>query len=244
MNPKRRGVYLSPDWHRFVKRKPRPRKNPSYARNPGKSSMMTWVLLGGAAFLFLTPSGRALASRFTGGATALPGGVPTGSVRLADGTWRTPTGQILGTPVGTSGYLAPLASLVPGITSMLTGWLRGLSDTSSATTIGTAPILDGGGVTMGTPDILSGPYEWNVGEPLPPIPDLTLSSPSSSDFWSDIDTSGWWGNLGPVDPYAGPVPVMELDLTPLPDWQPIDYGFTGLGRVKAKYRFRQPSSFR
>lgn len=259
---KRRGVYLSSHWHHFIKHPRRTKKNP-YRYNPGKGgSMMTWVLVGGAAFLFLTPSGRALASRFTGGAvTGLPAGIPAGSVRLPDGTYRTPTGQIIGTPVsGAPGYLAPLASLVPGIASTIGNWIRGLSDTSSATTSGT--ILDGsGGVAAGdltgTHDILTGGYQ--IGDPLPPIPDLpdtTLQTPSTVDFWSGIDTSGWWGNLSPIDPLAGPVPVLDLSLSVgdvAPDPALIDAvsGFMGLGQMQMtggisrhRVRFRQPPSTR
>jgi len=250
VNPKRR-VYLSPHWHHFVKRKPRPKKNP-YARNPrgGGGGMMMWVLLGGAAYLFLTPGGRALAARFTGG-----GGLPAGAVRLADGTYRLPSGQIVGTPTAGSGsnpWMAPLVSLVPTATSWLTSWLRGLSDTSSATVAGGLPI-DTGGVTMGTPDILSGAYSWSMGDPLPAIPDLTLQGGGEGgfDFWSDIDTSGWWGQDAPLSLDAGPVPVLDLSLSPgdftWPEWSPEwgaagdVSGFFGLGYAR---RLRQPPSYR
>jgi hypothetical protein len=255
-NAKRRGVYLSPEWHHFVKRKPRTKKNPyRYRRNPGGGSMMTWVLLGGAAFLFLTPTGRAMAARFTGG-IGLPAGIPAGSVRLPDGTYRTPTGQIIGTPIsGAPGYLAPLASLVPGITATVGGWLSGLFSSSSATTPGTIITSEppGAGDLSGTHDILTGGYQ--IGDPLPPIPDLVLGSPGSTDFWSGIDTSGWWGNIGvPIDPFAGPVPVLDLSLSPVldaPDPALMDAvsGFMGYGQVQhagptGRYRFRQPPSFR
>jgi hypothetical protein len=246
-----------PSWRRRSRRNPLPIIGArSYARNPKSGFMMPWLLVGGAAFLFLTPSGRALAARFTGGA-AVPSSFPAGTVRLADGTYRLPSGQIVGTPTGGTGsnlWMAPLTSLIPVTTGWLTSWLRGLSDTSSATTVGgTAPILDGGGggVTMGTPDILSGAYDWSVGQPLPAIPDLTLASPGTSDFWSGIDTSGWWGNLGPVDPLAGPVPVLDFSLAALPDLPNLDAinevsGFMGLGELhpNIKHRFRQPHSYR
>jgi hypothetical protein len=213
---------------------------------------MTWVLIGAAAFLFVTPQGRAMAARFTGG-IGLPAGIPPGSVRLPDGTYRTPTGQIIGTPMsGAPGYLAPLASLVPWATTTIGSWLGGLFTGSSATTPGVIiDNADGGSVT-GTPDVLSGAYAWNVGDPLPPIPDLVIGSPSSTDFWSGIDTSGWWGNIGtPIDPFAGPVPVLDLSLTPADSLDAFNVaeGFMGLGQVQhtgpiGRYRFRQPPSFR
>src|SRR5262245_31584115 len=139
----------------------------------------TLLLVGGAAaFLFLTPQGQALMGG-GGQAAQLPAGVPTGSQRLTNGQWLTPTGQVLGTPyagyqpaqVSTGGQL--IGAAIAAAPTIL-GWFARLFG-------GTAGGTGGGGAT-GSPGTGGGAS----------IPGGNGGLPSDGSIWggSGADVSG------------------------------------------------------
>jgi len=188
------------------------------------------VVIGGGLFLFLSPQGRALTARLTGG--AVPSTYPAGTVRLADGSYRLPSGQIVGAPASgglTTQLMGQAVGLIPSLTTSIASWLRGLASGSSATglitpgmDVGTVPgdVLGTGAETGTAPDILTSPGFWTYGEPLPPIPTLP-----------DLTLSDWWS----VDGAALAAPT--FDLVGADTWADysMDYsGFMGLGRRRGR----------
>lgn len=294
MNPPKRrhrahrGAYLSREWGHFVLRGAAKHRHRRYRRNPaaGKSHMGTYLMLGGAAYLFMTSGGRALLSNITGGlglgvggATVaadqsnIPSNLPAGSVRLSNGTYRTPTGQIYAAPPAGSNQVNLAAPIVTAAVQTGTGWLvnwiKNLGSTSSAgggatVTPGTGDTstvsgtvagdpLGTGASTTTAPDILSG-----SGSALPDLPPLgeTTVGAGGTDFWSGINTTALWGNMATADAVAagdqaalttGPVPVLELTLSSpaLPDLPPLpDYTQPAdVASLMGLGRFRLPARY-
>ena len=191
----------------------RPRRNPSRGERGGMSTG-TLLLLGGAAFVLLTPQGRALLSGLGlgTGSSSIPSSLPVGTVRLANGQYRMPNGQIVGAPltgqtamVGSS--IAPIITAsvqsLPTLVSLfrqLFPTTGGASAQISATGGGAAPVeIPIGSLTLSDGSVLEigGVTDWGL-TPLTLGSDLTLEGP---DFWSGTPTiemtNTWSSELDP-----------------------------------------------
>ncbi len=133
-----------------------------HRRNPARGSAGglgtgTLLLLGGAAFVLLTPQGRALISGLglgTGGGS-IPSSLPVGTVRLANGQYRMPNGQIVGAPltgqtamVGSS--ITPIVGAVVQSLPSLVNLFRQLFPTTGGASV-QIPATTGGAVPVEIP---------------------------------------------------------------------------------------------
>lgn len=189
----------------------------------GGMGMGTVALIGGAAFLFLTPTGRALASRFTGGYS-----VPAGYTPIGNGLYRGPdgriyamnpsTGQMVASPTGVTPTSAEDLLLKAGITigsaalPGLISWIGSLFGTS----VSGAPAPSGGTFDPGTFNPSQDP--GGLG-PLPPLPssgpEWFPSDPGGLDPLPSLPTLPQY----PYDPAAWDMPTLAA----LPDLPTVQY---------------------
>lgn len=214
------------------------------------------ALIGGGAFLLMRSG--ALGSILGGGAgTVTPSQLTAnGYTDLGNGYYRSnttgqtvyrnpATGQVQ--PIGSSTIADPwlrtatqiAASAAPGIVQGITQGIGALfnPDTWSGLFGGSGPVMDlgtGGAVDTGTgslstasPDILSGGGGYVT--PLPPLPDLTLGTPTLdfSTFLGDLPSYNYGGGsvslaLPDINPnlWYTDVSLAPLDTTQI---EPIDY---------------------
>lgn len=235
---RRNAPIWNPSWaHGSMRygRKRNPQRNPGIAGVSGT----TLLLLGGAAFVLFTPSGKAMLSRLhIGGSAALPPGYVTVGNNLyrgPDGALyaRNPqTGALVRAPAGavpTSGsdLLAKAEqygiALLPKAGAAVMDWLGGLfKGGSSATTIpGSIPPVD-----VGTAPLDPGVSPWPTDPALPPlVPDYTLWPSGPLDYSLPIPLDYSLPTLPPIDTFY---PQVDYALVP-PD--PGVPAFFGLGTL-------------
>ena len=233
------------DWH--------VRENPFRSRTPGRDQRGgigtgTLLLLGAAAFVLLTPQGRALISGLGLGtsSSSIPSSLPVGTVRLANGQYQMPNGQIVGAPLSgqapaAGSSITPIVGAVVQSLPSLVSLFRQLFPTTQGSSaqipassgsvapveipIGTLTLSDGSVLEIGG----ATPWEltpWSLGT------DLTLEGPSAGvDWWS-----GGGGSDQPVELEFTNTWTSELDpsgfsFDPDVSWAfdpSLDFGFGAL----------------
>jgi hypothetical protein len=247
---------------RDVRRNPPPPRRASSDGGGGSSggsgSLGLIVLLGAGAFLLLSPQGQAMLSNVTGGlgVNQIPAGLPVGTVRLSNGQYRTPTGQVLGQPyagmqpVAGSATSAILGAAVGAVPTIVSFFSRLFSQTQGGAAAGgaTGSPGAGGGVSIpavggsGGADVAVMPG-GDLGAPSIVFADgsvLDIGSSAGWDFtpWTLTDTQlslPDWFSSGDYAFDTGGIPDFQagLDTSGFAFDLPMgDFGFTGLRTLR------------